>query len=240
MRFNFFSFLLFITIGIVTSKAQTVENVSAEVGQNGVVTVTYDLKGNPSDERFKIRLYSSHNGYSSPLQQITGDANEDFSIVPGDGKKIMWDAASELGSFNGELAFEVRAEVLRVLRIDRPSTSKAVRRGSKTSIQWTGGKPAENVKIELLKGSTVVSNIGSVSNSGSYQWSVPKEMAKGKDYTIRMTNSSGATTSESFAVNAKYPLLLKIAVPAAVVVGVIVLLKGGGDDGPLPVPPEPN
>lgn len=226
---------------VLFARSQSVENVVAKVDTDGKVTITYDLLGDPSSERFNTSIYSSHNGYSSALQRVSGDVGNDFSVVPGNGKKIEWDAASELGSFSGELAFEIRAEVYRFLRVTKPAAGKSVRRGSTATINWTGGQPSEKVKIELLKGGILASSLGEVNNSGAYNWSVPKEMEKGKDYTLRFTGTSGSTTSESFAVNAKYPLLLKIGLAVPVVIVIAAILGNSSDDGgALPSPPEPE
>lgn len=235
-------FVFFLTqCCLLSASGQSVENVVAQVEPNGKVIITYDLMGDPDKERFSTSIYSSHNGYSSPLKNITGDVSNDFSVIPGNGKRVEWDAASELGSFNGELAFEIRAEIYRFLRVTKPAAGKSVRRGSTAIINWTGGQPSEKVKIELLKGGILASSLGEVNNSGAYNWSVPKEMEKGKDYTLRFTGTSGSITSESFAVNAKYPLLLKIGLAVPVVIVVAVLLgKSSDDGGALPTPPEPE
>ncbi|HOO08932.1 MAG TPA: Ser-Thr-rich GPI-anchored membrane family protein [Cyclobacteriaceae bacterium] len=240
MKVGFLTVCSLAFFGFFPATAQSVENVVAEARQNGKVAITYDLIGNPDTERFKVSVYSSYNGYAAPLKNISGDIATDYSLVPGKGKKIEWDAAAELGTYNGELAFEVRAEAYRFLRISKPAEGKSVRRGATTTLRWTGGHPTEKIKIELLKEGRVVSNIGEVGNSGTYDWPVPKEMVKGKGYTLRFTGSSSPVASGPFSIGARYPMALKVALPAAVVFGAIVLLKKGGDGGPLPVPPEPN
>jgi len=100
--------------------------------------------------------------------------------------------------------------------------------------------PNDNIKIELLKAGSVISNVGSTSNSGSYRWAVPSDLEKGSDYSLRFTTSSDQVYSESFNVNAKYPMALKAGAPALAVGAIVLLSGGGGDDGPLPTPPEPN
>lgn len=221
--------------------SQSIENVNAQVSEGNKVAITYDLKGNPDQDRFSVKVYSSHNGFSSPLNQVTGDVSRTFSISPGNNKKIIWDALREINSFNGELSFEVRAEVYHFLRLTKPASGKSVRRGATTLLTWTGGIPSENVKIELLKSGTVLSDLGTRNNTGTYNWSVPKELEKGHDYSLRFSSNSGTVTSDNFSVNAKYPLALKAGVPALAIGAVILLSGGGGDESsPLPVPPEPN
>lgn len=232
--------LSFIFISGHFAFGQSIENVTAEVSDGNKVVISYDLKGNADTERFQIQVYSSHNGFSSPLSSVTGDVSSNFDIKPGNGKQVTWDAAKDLKTFNGELSFEVRAKVYAFIRISSPGSVKSVRRGSNTTINWAGGMPNDNIKIELLKAGSVISNVGSTSNSGSYRWAVPSDLEKGSDYSLRFTTSSDQVYSESFNVNAKYPMALKAGAPALAVGAIVLLSGGGGDDGPLPTPPEPN
>ncbi len=233
-------FLAVFALSLSSSFAQSVENVAAEVRDDGMVVLRYDLRGDPDQVRFSIKIYSSHNGFSRPLTNVSGDVGDEYEITPGEGKVVEWNASRELGSFNGELSFEVRARVYRFLHVTEPSSTKAMRRGKTNTINWQGGDASEKIKIDLLRGSNMVANIGNVDNNGSHQWTAPKELERGNDYSLRFTTSSGEIRSEPFSINAKYPLALKVGVPAAAVVGVILLTSGGGDDGPLPAPPEPN
>ncbi|MEQ9591350.1 MAG: GPI anchored serine-threonine rich family protein [Cyclobacteriaceae bacterium] len=235
-----FLFLAVFAFSLSSSFAQSVENVAAEVRDDGVVVLRYDLVGDPDQVRFSIKIYSSHNGFSRPLANVSGDVGDEYEITPGKGKVVEWNASRELGSFNGELSFEVRAQVYRFLLVTQPSSAKAMRRGKTNTITWQGGDTSEKIKIDLLKSGNMIANIGNVDNNGSHQWSAPKELERGNDYSLRFTTSSGEIQSESFSINAKYPLALKVGVPAAVVVGVVLLSSGGSDDGSLPAPPEPN
>jgi hypothetical protein len=233
-------FLIFLHLVSLPASSQSVENVIASVENGNKVIITYDLKGNPENERFKVKVYSSHNNYSSPLTRVSGDVSDDYAVKPGNAKQVVWEA-QELGSFNGELEFEIRAEVYRMLRVIRPMAGKAVRRGSTTTIEWTGQQNTDKVKIELLKNGAVIATPGMVNNSGFYSWSVPKAIKTGRDYSLRFTTDEGTITSDRFAIRARYPLLLKSAVAIVpVAVAVIILTADGNDDEPLPVPPEPN
>src|SRR5882762_1847745 len=86
-------------------KAQKVENVRAAASGEQII-ITYDLTGVKSDQRFKVNLYSSHNNFASPVQQVTGDVGD--NIAAGKDKRIAWNAKSELSNFKGNLSFEVR------------------------------------------------------------------------------------------------------------------------------------
>jgi len=50
-----------------------------------------------------------------------------------------------------------------------------------------------NVKIELYKGSTFKSTIASsTSNDGSFSWSIPSSLTAGKDYKIKIIDTSNS------------------------------------------------
>ena len=231
--------MTFFLLGSLQGGCQSVENVVARVEGGDKVIIQYDLKGDEQDERFKVKVYSSHNDYSSPLTRVSGDVSDAYALRPGNAKQVVWEA-QELGSFNGELEFEIRAEVHRMLRVTSPVAGTAVRRGSTTTIRWTGEQGAKKVKIELLKNGSLVDTPGTVNNSGSYSWSVPKGLKKGKDYSLRFTTDAGSTGSTAFAIRARYPLLLKSAVVALPVAIAVIVLGGDGEDELLPRPPEPD
>ena len=76
--------------------------------------------------------------------------------------------------------------------------------GSAYAITWTyTGDPGYYLKIELLKGASVVSTINSYASkgsngAGSYNWLIPSTQAPGNDYRIRVTStSSGSVTNTS-------------------------------------------
>src|ERR1700755_762821 len=88
--------------------AQRLENIHAEVINGGErVMITYDITGVPVNQKFKISVYSSHNNYSAPLTQVTGDIN---NVGPGVGKRIEWNARNEMNDYNGDITFELHAD----------------------------------------------------------------------------------------------------------------------------------
>ena len=112
-------------------------------------------------------------------------------------------------------------------------------------INWSGGTPSENVKLELLRGNVPQLTLTNSRNTGSYSWSVPAEMKPGT-YQVKITGPSGAGVSSDFAIKHKIPTLLKAA-PVVVIVGVLAASGGGGGGGgvtppgtsDLPAPPDP-
>ena len=86
--------------------AQEVTNIKVTPTQSSI-EITYDLDANAA---CSIVLYYSDDKavtWKGPLQKVSGDVGA--SQMSGKGKKIIWDAASELGSIEGLLQFKIVA-----------------------------------------------------------------------------------------------------------------------------------
>ena len=226
--------------------AQRIENIRAEViGDGEKVVITYDINGASSGQKFKITLYSSHNNYRSPLSLVAGDVGLDKEIAGGPGKRIEWSAKAELKDFKGDITFEISAEPIgpppSPLVVESPTTGKKLKKGKTMDVVWRGGTPGENVRIELIRGGNIVSQITNGTSNQRYSWTIPKDLEKATDYQVRLTGTSGSATSGTFAIKKKTSFLV-FALPVAVAGGAAALLAGGGggDDKNLPEPPEPN
>lgn len=222
--------------------AQRVENVKAEVlGEGEKVIITYDITGAEQSQKFKVTVYGSHNNFASPLSLVTGDVGRDREIPGGPHKRIEWSAKSELRDFSGDVTFEVRAEVVAAaFHVQHPSLGSKVKRGKTTQITWQGGTPGENVRLDLLKGGAVVSQIASTRNSQNYTWAIPKSVAKGNNYQIRLSGESGSAMTGNFSIKSKVPFIVK-ALPV-LAVGAAAYFIFSGDKPPkttdLPAPPQ--
>src|SRR4030066_1715389 len=75
--------------------------------------------------------------------------------------------------------------------------------GTTQTIRWNyTGDPGYYLKIELLKGSSVVSTITSYASkgsngAGSYNWTIPSAQASGNDYRIRVTSTSSSSITDT-------------------------------------------
>lgn len=164
-------------------KAQTIQHVKA-VFLDGKVTVTYDLIGGKSNQKFALDLYGSHNNFSKPLAKVSGDVGK--NITPGVGKKIIWEAAQEFSTYRNDITFKIKGEAMPLpLVIKNPAGGK-LKRGKKTVITWEGGKPTQNVKLELYKGAELINTIAETSNAGQYSWNIPKKQSNGI-YTLKLS-----------------------------------------------------
>ena len=90
-----------------------------------------------------------------------------------------------------------------------PNGGESWAQGSTRRITWTSsGNVGSNVKIELLKGSTVAQTIlSSTENDGSYSsWTISSGLATGTDYRIRVTSTSNSavkdTSNNAFSISA--------------------------------------
>jgi len=241
--YNGLVFLLLFTYSSIT--AQRIENVKASAVDDKVV-VTYDINEAVDGQKFKVRLYSSYDNFTNPLTMVSGDVGQNSELLAGTNKRIEWNAKSELKRFDGDITFEVRADVIAsAARILGPSLGAKYKRGRNLDIEWKGIGSSQIVKLELLKGGYPLSSIGETSNRSSYTWSIPKNAKKGKDYQIKLTSNNTVVTSDIFAIKSRTPLIVKV-LPVLVVGGVVAALAGGGggggDNGPtpssdLPTPP---
>ncbi|MEJ0029238.1 MAG: Ser-Thr-rich GPI-anchored membrane family protein [Bacteroidota bacterium] len=218
--------------------AQRLENIRAEAVNGGEqVIITYDISGASADQKYNVRVYSSHNTYTSPLVQVTGDLND---VVPGTGKRIIWNAKAEMVEYSGDVTFELQADVVTAqITVGKPSS---VKKGKTITINYSGVNPGETVKLDLIKGGVVVNQIGTSTDPRKYSWSVPVDVDKGSDYQIKATAGARTATSSPFSVKAKTKAIVYI-IPAVVVVGVVVFLVtksggGGGKSKDLPNPPD--
>ena len=245
--------------------SQRVEFVRANVNGD-IVNITYDLISLNQNHLFEIRVYGSHNNYTFPLSLVSGEVGND--IKPGQNKSIVWRAADELDTFSGDITFQIRGSVtgevvvepppqieetpietepaeesIPNLTINNPGAGSSFKIGKSMPLQWRGGKPNEDIKIELFKSNMMLRNIGTSPNNGSLLWTVPKDI-KGSDFKIKLFNINtpeSAVFSGEFKIKGKTALIIKL-LPLFAAGGVAAIFLLGGEDGrgdsSLPVPPD--
>ena len=230
--------LIGLSISYFNTSGQTVQNLNAFFA-NGKVTVTYDVVGAKPNQTYSINLYGSHDNFASPLKQVTGDVGN--NIMAGFGKRIIWDATAELGTYSGQLSFKVKGEMNALpFVLKTPVGGGKVKRGKNLNIGWEGGRPDQNVKLTVFKGNDQVQDLGETRNTGAFVWSIPKKFEKGT-YSIKLSTGQETKQSGFFTVKSTSPVLF-IALPVVAVGAIIAVLAGGGakKDGQLPGAPDPN
>ncbi|MHC1725922.1 MAG: Ser-Thr-rich GPI-anchored membrane family protein [Syntrophobacteraceae bacterium] len=92
--------------------------------------------------------------------------------------------------------------------ITAPAGGEKWMRGDSRTISWTyTGDPGSSVRIDLLKGGRVLSNVTrnapvGANGSGSFSWTIPESQAPGSDYQLRIATSTGerASTGNAFSI----------------------------------------
>jgi len=219
-------------------KAQRVRNVIATVKEKQV-EIRFDLEGDSKYDHYVVQVFASYNNYASPLKQLTGDVGE--KVEAGQGKAVLWNPDGELREFKGELNFEVRAKGILVslpLAFVKPTAGLGLRAGKIIKAEWRGGDPAENVRLQLMKGDEIREE-KTIINSGSATFRVSKKTQSG-EYRMRLLTNEREVFSVPFQIKKRSSAWLKIIPVAVVTGGVLVLLSSGGETSNLPSPPEPN
>ena len=89
--------IIFVTLSILvistTLFGQRVENIRLEL-DGETINVYYDLFADSPNQTFDLQLFSSHDNYTNQVTNILGDIG--LEIIPGSGKKIVWEAKEDL------------------------------------------------------------------------------------------------------------------------------------------------
>lgn len=243
MHYLYISLLLVLLV--VPARAQRITNVQAQL-VGDYVSIRYDLAGEIPGQVFEVALYSSHNEFSQPLQQVRGAIGPD--ITPGREKTIEWGAQKELTRFTGEVTFEVRANLTySPIAIQNPQVESVFRRGHAYKLQWKGGLAGEKLRLELIRDGFPNQVIDNVANTGTYSWRVAEETPIAENYRLKITAQSNnvlnTKTSDLFAIKRRIPLVAKF-IPAGILVGaagfwaVRQFGPGPGSEDPILPPPD--
>jgi hypothetical protein len=237
----FFALLL----GYSHITAQQVDNISYAFEQ-GMIVVRYDFLKAEQGIEYELFLYSSHDNFQKPLQQVTGDVGR--GIEAGNGKVIYWDAKSELGNFKGKINLQIKGEKYTPLAIfDEEIFKEKIKRGQDFEIRWTSGYQIdEKVQLDIRRYNSTLRSY-TIDNSGSFIWKIPSDLKTGDGYSIRICkpdNPLKGETSDGFRIKTKIPASIKI-LPAIVVAGTVGIIYGmsgkaeGSIEGPPQLPAEP-
>jgi hypothetical protein len=188
--------------------------------QDDNVLLFYELKDTTQRRVYTVNLYSSRDNFISPLQNVRGDVG--LEVVPGGDRKIIMNAREEFGAtFEGKVAFELRAKVyIPFVRMDKLNNS--YKRGKPYEIRWSGGRPQNVLNFDLFKGENKITSFSNIANAGKYNMVIPTDTKPGKNYRFRISDSKNKdeiVNTGSFTVSRKVPLLVKV---------VPVVLIGGG------------
>ena len=181
---------------------------------------------------------------------VSGDVGED--ITPGSNKQVIWEAKKELRVFSGDIQFEIRAEPLfSPMRVTSPVAGSIYKGGKDMGITWRGGNSGDRITIEIMRDGRIYRSLGSVTNTGNYNWAIPKKVEKSDGYSIRLTSDGAGqspVSSRGFTMKKKGSPIIPIVavVVVAAVVGILLSQEKPPPDDPvvdpntdLPEPPTP-
>jgi len=218
---------------------QQVTNINASLLDESIVRVAYDLEGEVSGQLFTVKLYNSTNQFSLPLEYVDGYVGE--RVEAGLNKFIDWDISKELVAFEGELTFEVKAELtFTPINVVFPEKN-AITRGKQHIITWRGTNTGEHVDIQLYRDGRKINTISNTINDGQYEWEVPYSTKPGKGYSVKInsTSSSQTDTGTEFSIHRKIPLLVKL-IPFAIITPIVINLTEEKPVEPQILPAPPN
>ena len=234
-----FTWLFVALLWCHTSFSQIIENIRASTEGTKII-IQYDLKVASVDSPIvaqndfwvEIKAYSSHNFFAAPLANVSGAIGK---VIPGIDKQIEWQYGKELDNFNGNLSFEIGAEVIFHLKFITPKQS--IRRGKDNAIAWTGGRVNDQIHFELISSTKdVVWKTTALSETGILNLKTERSLPVGKGYHLQMTS-----TDEKITIPIKVKRKVSrfwLVSPIVVAAGAVVYLVLVKQD-PLPIAPDP-
>ena len=219
--------------------SQIIENIKART-EGEKIFIQYDLKVTTDDFRtmdrndswVEVNAYSSHNFFATPLANVSGAIGK---VTPGINKQIEWQYGKELDNFNGNLSFEIGAEVIFHLKFI--GSKQSIRRGKDNAFAWTGGRVNDQIHFELISsGKNLVWETTALTETGKLNLKTERSLPLGKGYQLQMISKDEKITIP-IKVKRKVARFWLVS-PVVVAVGVaayLVLLK----QDPLPIAPDP-
>lgn len=234
--FNGFLGFSFAIISVAQLGAQTFVIDRIEQADDKLI-VHFALNDDNASHQYLVQLFCSQDNFTTALTKVSGDVGTEVSPDPS--KKIIWDATKELGSFKGDVSFEVRGRVyVPFVKLKDLNEGDVFKRGSPHPLVWTSGNLSGQVNIELIKGDQMVDNYNNQPNVGRYDWVVPYFAKPGKDYRLKFTNTkdrADVVYSKSFTIKPKIPFLIKALGVAVVGGGIALVLLSKSTSGQAPV-----
>ena len=204
--------LLLLLTAIGASAQNRIENIRVtepveRADGQVVVRIIYDLISDDPESTFNIEVFTSMDTYTFPLEYVTGEGAGP-GTKPGKDLVIDWYPVKEQGTVNQEVTFEIRARLevpvidpavaaaaaVAGLSFKRPESGAKFRPGTTESLQWEGGVPEDNFKLELIRNSVKQKDIGTTTNTGNYTWKIPQDV-KGKGFQIKLTDETNPSRS---------------------------------------------
>ena len=208
--------------------------------ENDMVVVRYDfLEGEP-DQVYELFLYSSHDNFQKPLQLTTGDIGKGIYI--GTGKVIYWNAKQELGNFKGDISLKIKGDIYTpIVQYLNVYDNLKLKQGSQFGFQWKSNDKSDKVLLKIQRNGVPVTDPLVVDNTGTYTWTIPRDVKAGKGYSMQIADTNNLLreeTSNSFSVRRKVSLAYKIIPPILIAGGIAAIFLTSSDlESEIPEPP---
>jgi hypothetical protein len=211
---------------------QTFRNIRVHKKEDKVIIV-YDLVNEEAGSKVIVKIFASHDNFGAPLTGVTGDVGE---VLPGPNRRIEWSPDKVQNAET--LTFQFKGDVIHGWNFTKPGNGK-LRRGKKYQLRWVGGLPQDTVTLKFITPAQEEINITQSMNTGFYTWRVPKKLATGAGYVLRLSKGR-EVREEQIIMKRKIPTFI-YAIP---LMGAAIFLKGSSGDtskpGELPDAPKPD
>ena len=148
-------------------------------------------------------LLSRNNGgsWTTIVSNTANDGSQSWTVTsPATTQALVRvESASSSSVFdNSNSSFSITETATASITVTSPNGGESWRRGTSHGITWNSTGLTGYVRIELLKGSSVVRTISSSTSvaSGSRTWTISSSQATGTDYRIRITSTSSTSVSD--------------------------------------------
>lgn len=241
------------------SLGQSFENIRTRVDDDKII-IFYDLVTFQAGSKVMVRVFSSHNHFMSPLENVTGDIG---LVVPGPNRRIVWTAGA-LAQQADQLIFSFQGDTFYDLKFIKPTPAEKIIRGKSYTIEWMGGHPDDKLVLTLFssnrsldayketetpantlpepirrkapKADSVV--LTRTKNNGSFVWEAPRGLKPGKGYRLKISGENESVIEQRFVIRRKTPLMY-YGIPV-IGAALIFIFKPGPGEQPLPDAPKPG
>lgn len=132
----------------------------------------------------------SEDGLNDCNWNSDGWNGDDWAGDIGDDGSNIWNSTDDGWNASDDPLFSPASnEPPDSLLLTSPNGGDTITSGGRYVITWSSDT-GSLIKIELLKGDSLLRTIAGVSNSGNYSWAVPVGLTPGSDYQIRLSTLS--------------------------------------------------
>lgn len=172
--------------------AQQISDITISV-ENKNLLIQYKATGVLSGSKFRVRLFSSLDGFLNPLtSNVSGDVGDELPLQTTN-KIYVSNPLVTLGNLNESIEFKIEATLIySPVILDANSKNFSQKRGKSAELKWKGGLQSDEVNFDLLKNNVVIQKgiYALPANTGKAKVPIDKKLKLGSGYQIQMQVSS--------------------------------------------------